>query len=264
MKLASFFVCILTLMITTLSADTKGNYKMSKYFGFKCYDFVHEGRKASVVVPENPRTDKAWIVRPAFFRAFPNGDIELVKRGFYLTYFDVTHDYGRVQARKLMDSFYTFMTSSHWALNKKVTVEGLSRGGAFALMWANDDPSKLACVYADNPVCDFREWPVKKEPKLIPDFRAKWNLKEGEELTFNKNPFDNLETLAKSKVPVLMIYGDKDNTVPFEKHGKIYQQRFLDAGGNIQLICRKGAKHHPHGLKDPKPIIDFIEKAYSK
>ena len=31
-------------------------------------------------------------------------------------------------------------------------------------------------------------------------------------------------------------------------------------GGEIVLIVKPGGKHHPHSLKDPTPIVDFILK----
>ncbi len=236
--------------------------KKRTWHGFDRVDFKIEGRRALVVSPKQPRSDRAWVLRPAFPEAFPKADIELLKNGFYIAHFDTTHDYANLESRRLMDKFFNFMTKRH-GFNNKVALEGLSRGGAFALMWANDDPSKLACVYVDNPVCDFREWPVKKQPNLIDDFRKKWNLKEGEEKNFNNSPIDNLEKLAKSGVPVLMIVGDRDNTVPFATNGKVYQDRFFDNGGALSLIIRQGANHHPHGLNNPAPIVDFIKQAYN-
>ena len=46
-------------------------------------------------------------------------------------------------------------------------------------------------------------------------------------------------------------------------HGKIYKERFFDAGGNLSFIYKKDADHHPHGLDNPTPIVEFIENAYS-
>jgi hypothetical protein len=31
-------------------------------------------------------------------------------------------------------------------------------------------------------------------------------------------------------------------------------------GGHIELICKPGGKHHPHGLPDPAPIVEFVLK----
>ena len=34
----------------------------------------------------------------------------------------------------------------------------------------------------------------------------------------------------------------------------IYQQH----GGRISVMIKEGAGHHPHSLRDPKPVVDFI------
>ncbi len=31
-------------------------------------------------------------------------------------------------------------------------------------------------------------------------------------------------------------------------------------GGDITLIAKSGVKHHPHGLEDSTPIVEFIER----
>ncbi len=262
MKKFLFFI-VLAISSIYSWAGISMDGKASKWNGFKRIDFKFENRSAILVSPKVPRGDNAWVLRPAFFGAFPKADVALLEKGFYVAYFDVTHDYANPKSRELMNKFYALMTDKY-KLHKKVALEGLSRGGAFSLIWANDDPSKIACVYVDNPVCDFRQWPVKKAPTLIAGFREKWNLREGEELTFKNNPIDNLERLAKSGVAMLMIIGDKDTTTPFEKHGKIYKERFFDSGGNLRLIVRKGKAHHPHGLDDPSEIVQFIEQAYKE
>ena len=37
-------------------------------------------------------------------------------------------------------------------------------------------------------------------------------------------------------------------------------ERYRQLGGSITLIPKRGVGHHPHGLDDPKPIVDFIMK----
>lgn len=40
--------------------------------------------------------------------------------------------------------------------NKKVALEGMSRGGLIVYNWAAQNPEKVACIYADAPVMDFK------------------------------------------------------------------------------------------------------------
>ncbi len=228
-----------------------------KFFGFDKFSFDFGGRKAIFVKPAAPRGDGAWVLRPAFFGAFPKADEALLKRGFFVAYCDVTHLYASPKAMKILDEFYKTAVEK-FGMSKKLAVEGLSRGGACALNWANHDPSKFAAVYADAPVCDFRVWPTS--PKLKADLLKEWGIKSMDE--FRGNPLENFERLAKSGVPVLIVAGDSDKPVPYNLNGKLYAERFSKAGGDIKTIVKKGCGHHPHGLDDPAPIVEFIEKSF--
>ncbi len=37
-------------------------------------------------------------------------------------------------------------------------------------------------------------------------------------------------------------------------------ERYRALGGDITLIAKPGVKHHPHGLEDSTPIVEFILK----
>jgi hypothetical protein len=36
--------------------------------------------------------------------------------------------------------------------------------------------------------------------------------------------------------------------------------RYRQLGGDITLIAKPGVGHHPHGLDDPTPIVEFIAR----
>ena len=230
--------------------------KKTLWEGADRYDFKYKGRDSIIVAPQKPRADRAWILRPAFFGAFANADAELLRRGFFLAYYDLTHCYASPDAMRMADDFFDFAKTS-LKLKDKVVIEGLSRGGAFALNWANRAPEKISCVYVDAPVCDFDSWPSPARKDLYADFLKQWNIKSSD--GFKGNPIDNYENLAKSGVPVLLVAGDSDKTVPYQDNGAIYAKRFFDSGGNIRTIIKKGCDHHPHGLENPSEIVEFIE-----
>jgi len=71
---------------------------------------------------------------------------------------------------------------------------------------------------------------------------------------------DNLEPLAKARVPLLHVYGEADTVVPWEENTGIVVERYRKLGGTIKLIPKPGIAHHPHGLADPTPIVEFILK----
>jgi pimeloyl-ACP methyl ester carboxylesterase len=81
-----------------------------------------------------------------------------------------------------------------------------------------------------------------------------------EALDYKFNPIDNLKPLADAKVPLLHVFGDADDVVPWEENTGLIEERYKKIGGDITLIRKKGIGHHPHGLDDPTPIVDFIVK----
>ena len=74
---------------------------------------------------------------------------------------------------------------------------------------------------------------------------------------------DNLAGLAKAKVPLLLVYGDSDKVVPHKENSEVVYDRYKELGGPVERVVKEGQDHHPHGLKDPKPIVEFFEKAWA-
>lgn len=231
--------------------------KKSEWKGFERHDFIYNKRKTIVVMPKTAAKGNPWVWRPAFFGAFAQADMELLDKGFHVVFYDVTHEYGCPNSIKDGDKFYDFITDKY-SLSKKVTLEGLSRGGYYSLQWAIAYPERVACMYLDNPVCDIFSWPGKGREKLWKGFLDKWGLKDATPKTFKKNPLDNLKALAEAKVPMLLVCGDSDRTVPFKDNGLLLRERYVKLGGTAELIIKKGVDHHPHCLDKPEPIVDFI------
>jgi pimeloyl-ACP methyl ester carboxylesterase len=178
---------------------------------------------------------------------------------------DVGNTFGCPDAMAHWDVFYRDLTQKY-GLSKKTVLEGLSRGGLYIYNWAAANPDKVACLYGDNPVCDFKSWPGGKGKgpgspddwkKLIQDYKFS---SEPQALAYDKNPIDNLKPLADAKIPIIHLCGDADEVVPFDENTVILKARYEKLGGAFTLIVKPGFKHHPHGLDDPTPIVDFILK----
>lgn len=252
--------CILLLMNLFAALNAAGNIKTisSEWEGYDRYDFVFNGYKATVVCPDSVADARPWIWRPAFFGAFPLVDKALLKEGFHVVYYDMTHGYGSHRAVKEGYLFYNYIRSTY-GLAPKVTLEGFSRGGYYAMNWAIAYPDCVACIYLDNPVCDIFSWPgEEKRPELWNRFLEEWGLSNADKATFKGNPVDNLEGLAEQHVPIIAVCSDSDRVVPFHENTALLRDRYQQLGGPIQLIIKPGADHHPHSLENPEPIVDFI------
>ena len=52
--------------------------------------------------------------------------------------------------------------------------------------------------------------------------------------------------------------GAADKVVPVDENSVILKERYEKLGGKIKLILKPGVGHHPHSLKDPTTIVDFV------
>ncbi len=239
--------------------------KVSEWHGFERHDFQVDGRNVLVVSPKETAAGKPWVWHGEFFGHKPAPDIALLKQGFHIVYMSVPDMLGSPTAVKHWDACYQELTSKH-GFAKKAALVGLSRGGLYCYNWAAANPDKVACIYADAPVCDFKSWPGGKGKG--PGDKNNWKLvidrygfqDEAAALAYEKNPVDNLAPLAKAKVPLLHVYGDADEVVPWEENTGLVAERYRQLDGDITLIAKPGVKHHPHGLDDPTPIVEFIKK----
>lgn len=81
-------------------------------------------------------------------------------------------------------------------------------------------------------------------------------------MAYKFNPVDNLDPLAKAKIPLLLVYGDADTLVPVKENSEVAYERYRKLGGPVERIVKPGQDHHPHGLKDVTPVVDFFATAY--
>jgi len=234
----------------------------AQWHGFARHDFDIDGRAATVVRPHDTAAGRPWVWRARFFGHEPQTDLALLGEGFHLVYVDVVNLYGGGAAVAVWDTFYRCLTEEH-GFAAKAALEGMSRGGLIVYNWAAANPGKVACIYADAPVCDIRSWPGGKGIGLgsPEDWRrclGVYGLTDDGAESFRGNPIDRLAPLAEAGVPLLHVCGDADESVPLIENTRVLERRYRDLGGDIKVIVKDGCAHHPHSLPDPQPIVDFI------
>ncbi len=232
--------------------------------GFTRHSFVIDGCKAWVVEPKTALPGKPW----SWCLEFPDAFTErcaapgLLERGFHHAHIVVGNTFGCPAALAHFDAFYAALIAH--GLAPKAALIGISRGGLYAYRWAAQHPERVAAIYGDAPVCDFKSWPGGKGVgKGSPgDWKALLGLygfaDEAQALAFTGNPIDVLPPLAAAKIALIHVVGDADDVVPVAENTAIVESRYRALGGTIEVIHKPGVGHHPHGLDDPKPVVDFI------
>ncbi|HEY3333486.1 MAG TPA: hypothetical protein VGK19_25870 [Capsulimonadaceae bacterium] len=236
---------------------------VGSFGGYVSHNFPVDGCNAIVVEPKEPLPGRPWVWRTMFWGAFPSFDTAILARGYHVAFVDVGNTFGCPAAMKHFDAFYTEMTTTY-AMAKRPTLEGLSRGGLYAYRWATVNTDKVGCIYGDAPVCDMKSWPggKGKGSGSAGDWQAAIRVyhfaSEQEMLDFKGNPIDTLEPIAKAKIPIIHVVGDTDSAVPQPENTDIVRERYMKLGGKIAVIVKQGCGHHPHGLVDPTPVVNFV------
>jgi hypothetical protein len=181
-------------------------------------------RRCILVMPKVAAAGNPWSWRGVYWDHQPQTEVELLRRGFCIAYVESDQN---LKPDKSWDAWYAFLTQKH-GLSPKPAFVGMSRGGEYSYIWATMHPDKVSCIYADNP-------------------GGNWDV------------MMRIAALATNDVPLLHVCGSLDPilgkfTLPIEN---MYQQ----FGGRISVMIKEGPAHHPHSLRDPKPIADFIEQS---
>ena len=227
--------------------------KKTSFHGFDQYNFPLEGIACRVVIPKKIADGKPWVWRARFFGHEPQFDIAMLNRGYHLVYCDVAGLFGNTEAVSRWNKFYNYLRFEH-LFSDRVILEGMSRGGLIIYNWAAKNPGKVAAIYADAPVMDFKSWP-KINPTILKVYRFK---NEQEAKAYKGNPVDNLAPLAKAGIPIIHVVGMDDKVVPVSENTQVAERRYKKMGGTFKVIRKKGIGHHPHSLKDPSPIVEFV------
>lgn len=223
-----------------------------------------EGRAAWVAEPRKARPGKPWVWCMEFPDAFTErcAGPALLEQGFHYAHMDQFNNFGGPAALKKFRVFYDLLVAR--GLSAKAALIGISRGGLSAYRWASENLDTVTVIYGDAPVCDFKSWPGGKgKGRGSPGdweccLRAYGFKNDAEALAYPGNPVDALAPLARAGIAIIHVVGDVDETVPVAENTEIVERRYRQLGGAIQVIHKPGVGHHPHGLEDPKPVVEFI------
>ena len=225
----------------------------SKYLGFDQYNFTVAGKPCLVVAPKNPRPGNPWIWRTYFWNHKPLFDSIMCSQGYYLAFMDAPNLYGAPQAVALMDSFYVHLTT-HYGMNRKPTLFGISRGAYYMYNWSRDNVDKISSLYGDGAGMDYVSWPCGcygtgtgsagdwATLKTVFGFKT-----DAEAKAYRGNPYQGMKPLALAKIPIIHVYGEADDVAP-PNENVLKANDSLKAYGWQMKLLSKPKTGHVHGV----------------
>ncbi len=233
----------------------------------KIEKFRFAERDAVIIHPKGTPNGK-MILKTEYLDAFPNFDIAMLEKGYALIHIFHRSRWAPDEETHIMADFVRHCAEKLGA-SERVILEGMSCGGLQAARFAELYPELSAVLYLDAPVlnilslCGLGESTCESNAGFWREIVATYGVSKSTIINFRKSPIDNMEPLIEHDIPVLMLYGNADNVVIYEENGKVLEEFYKEKGGRIKVIAKSMVGHHPHGLEDPQPIIDFVEAYYA-
>lgn len=231
--------------------------------GFRCIEFLFEGQEATLVFPKEANESKNWLLKTEYFNAFPKFEIEMLNRGWHLAYVDNITRWCLEEDLDRKKRFADFL-STEYGLYRKCVPVGMSCGGLVAVKFAAKYPECVSALYLDAPVMNLLSCPAglgkASDSNMLPEFIRATGIELSRLICYREHPIDKMHLLLENNIPVILLYGADDTTVPYEENGALLEKYYKENNGTIVVIGKENCGHHPHGLDDNAPIIEFVEK----
>ena len=189
--------------------------KKIEWQGCEGIEFMWEDCVCKLIRP-NCKPNGKWVLKTEYFSAFPATEAELLARGWHIasqankTRWAMPDDVER-KAR-----FVRFVTET-FGLEERCSTVGMSCGGLYATMLAGAHPELVDVLYIDAPVLNLLSCPCGlgvAQSGLYEGFVAATGLTKTDMLSYRNHPIYKLPILIANDIPVVMVAGGADATVP--------------------------------------------------
>lgn len=216
---------------------------------------------AFVIPPSKAATNGAtpWVWYAPTLQGLPSGSEKWMfekfgAAGIAVAGIDVGESYGNPAGRAAFTALHEELTTKR-NFSRKPVLLGRSRGGLMTLCWAAENADKVGGFAGIYPVCNIASYPgvAKAAPAygLTPD-ELKAKLAE-------HNPVDRLAALAKARVPLFAIHGDKDHLVPLDVNSALLKSRYAELGGTMDVNIPPGQGHSMWpGFFQSEDLVKFV------
>ena len=239
-------------------------YIRSEWNGFPRLDFRFNGRDAILVCPHTPDPDGRWLLKTEYFGAFPAFEIEMLKRGYHLAYVSNITRWHVDDDSHVRAEFCRFL-GREYGLNPRCVPVGMSCGGLLAVYFASFYPELVSVLYLDAPVLNYLSCPCAvggSDPTMYDEFVRHKGMTVHDLINYRNHPIDNVGKLIAAGIPVALVCGDSDQTVPYRENGLALSEMYRAGGVPFFEVLKPGCGHHPHGLEDNTALIEFVERYY--
>jgi len=229
--------------------------------------FLVEGRPAFVFWPAEDKrtTPQPWIMYSPTLPGLPDAHEkwmheQFLAAGVAVAGIDVGEGYGSPKSQALFSALHQEMTGKR-GFAKRPCLLGRSRGGLWMTSWASANPDQVAGLAGIYPVFDLRSYPGLAQ--AAPAYEL--TLDGLESQLPQHNPIDKVSRLAQAKIPVCLIHGDQDATVPLKANSAEFKVRYQTEGVEnlVKLIVAEGQGHNywEGFFRCPELIAFAIERA---
>ncbi|MBE6634054.1 MAG: alpha/beta fold hydrolase [Ruminococcaceae bacterium] len=239
-------------------------YVKSEWNGYARLDFQVKGRSAILICPKEPRADGKWLLKTEYFGAFPQFELEMLRLGYHVAHIKNTTRWCLPEDTDAQADFCEFLARECGLYPKCMTV-GMSCGGMQSVYLAARYPQYVAAMYLDAPVLNLLSCPCglgAATNRLYEEFFRATGRTVSELLNCREHPIDMVDGIIEKGIPTVLVCGDCDGVVPYEENGKHLAEKYRRSQVPFAEYLKAGCDHHPHGLEDCKPLIDFAERFY--
>lgn len=226
-----------------------------EFHGFERVVFDFKGHEAWVVFPKGvPAKGRPWTWTMQWPTAFVprTGVLKLLDEGFHHVTIGSLREMD-AEGLAVAAEFQKFLVDE-LGFAPKASLVGMSWGGFYSIRYAAAHPENVRRIYLDAPLLTFSPGKVVGT--------GSWKERapaDGDWLKDPEMPINKTELVAKAGIPVLLLYGGQDQTVPPETNAELFEKRFREAGGDIKVVKRNLFGHHPHGDEESSVrIVDFL------